>query len=128
MPAYTPEEVPLLFAEGLSAGDLEALMTLYETEAILLAQPGEAPVKGTEAIRAALQGFLATQPTFTLQVRQIFETGDLALSFADWTLTGTGPDGEAIELSGQTSDVLRKQPDGTWRFVIDNPFGSAHGF
>jgi len=128
MPAYTPEEVPLLFAEGLSTGDLEALMTLYETEAIFLAQPGEAPVKGTEDIRAALQGFLAIRPTFTLQVRQIFETGDLALSFANWTLTGTGPDSEPIELSGQTSDVLRRQPDGTWRFVIDNPFGSAHGF
>ena len=128
MPAYTPEEVPLLFAEALSAGDLEALMTLYEAEAILLAQPGEAPAKGTEKIRAALQGFLATEPMFTLQVRQIFEADDLALSFADWNLTGTGPDGEAIEMSGQTSDVLRRKPDGTWRFVIDNPFGSAHGF
>ena len=65
---------------------------------------------------------------FTSQVRQIFEADDLALSFADWNLTGTGPDGEAIEMSGQTSDVLRRQPDGAWRFVIDNPFGSAHGF
>jgi hypothetical protein len=31
-------------------------------------------------------------------------------------------------MSGQTSDVLRKQVDGIWRFVIDNPYGSAHGF
>ena len=128
MPAYAPEEVPLLFAEALSAGDLEALMSLYEAQATLLAQPGEAPAKGTENIRAALQAFLATEPMFTLQVRQIFEADNLALSFADWNLTGTGRDGEAIEMSGQTSDVLRKQPDGTWRFVIDNPFGSAHGF
>jgi uncharacterized protein (TIGR02246 family) len=128
MPAYAPEEVPLLFAEALSAGDLEALMSLYEAQATLLAQPGEAPAKGTENIRAALQAFLVTEPMFTLQVRQIFEADDLALSFADWNLTGTGPDGEAIEMSGQTSDVLRRQPDGTWRFVIDNPFGSAHGF
>jgi uncharacterized protein (TIGR02246 family) len=113
MPAYAPEEVPLLFAEALSAGDLEALMSLYEAQATLLAQPGEAPAKGTENIRAALQAFLATEPMFTLQVRQIFEADDLALSFADWNLTGTGPDGEAIEMSGQTSDVLRRQPDGT---------------
>ena len=128
MPAYTPEEVPLMFAEALSAGDLEALMSLYEAQATLLAQPGETPAKGTENIRAALQAFLATEPMFTLQVRQIFEADDLALSFADWNLTGAGPDGEAVEMSGQTSDVLRRQPDGAWRFVIDNPFGSAHGF
>jgi len=112
----------LLFAEALSAGDLEALMSLYEAQAILLAQPGETPAKGTEEIRAALQGFLATEPMFTIQVRQIFEADDLALSFTDWTLTGAGPDGEAVEMSGQTSDVLRRQPDGTWRFVIDIPF------
>jgi len=65
---------------------------------------------------------------FTTQVRRVFEADDLALSFADWSLTGAGPDGEAVEMSGQTSDVLRRQPDGTWRFVIDNPLGSAHGF
>ena len=65
---------------------------------------------------------------FTIQVRRVFEADDLVLSFADWTLTGTGPDGEAVEMSGQTSDVLRRQPHGTWRFVIDNPLGSAHGF
>jgi ketosteroid isomerase-like protein len=65
---------------------------------------------------------------FTSQVRQVFEADNLPLSFPDWTLTGTGPNGETIEMSGQTSDVLRKQPDGTWRFVIDDPYGSAHGF
>jgi ketosteroid isomerase-like protein len=43
---------------------------------------------------------------FTTQVRQIFEADDLVLSFADWNLTGAGPDGEAVEMSGQTSDVL----------------------
>ena len=43
---------------------------------------------------------------FTSQVRWVFEADDLALSFSDWSLTGTGPDGEAVEMSGQTSDVL----------------------
>jgi ketosteroid isomerase-like protein len=97
---------PTIRRDALSAGDLEALMSLYEAQAILLAQPGETPAKGTEEIRAALQGFLATEPMLTIQVRQIFEADDLALSFADWNLTGAGPDGEAIEMSGQTSYVL----------------------
>ena len=59
---------------------------------------------------------------FTTQVRRVFEADDLVLSFSDWNLTGAVPDGEAVEMSGQTSDVLRRQPDGTWRFVIDIPF------
>ena len=127
MSARTPEEVPRLWAEHFSAGDLDALIGLYETDATLVPQPGEL-VTGIEAIREALSAFLTTQPTFDLEVRKVLHTGDIALSFADWTLSGTGPDGEAIEMAAQTSDVLRRQPDGSWRIVIDNPYGSAHGF
>ena len=127
MPARTPEEVAQLWAESFTAGDLEALVELYEADATLVPQPGEV-VTGVGAIREVLSALLATEPTFNLEARKVLHTGDIALSFADWTLSGTGPDGEAIEMAAQTSDVLRRQGDGTWRFVIDNPFGSAHGF
>ena len=127
MSARTPEEMPRLWAEHFVAGDLDALVALYEADATLVAQPG-AVVIGTEAIREDLSGLLAMRPTFNLEGRKVLQTGDIALSFADWTLAGTSPDGEPIEMAGQTSDVLRRQPDGTWRFVIDNPWGSAHGF
>ena len=127
MPAHAPEEVAQLWAESLTAGNLEALVELYEPDATLVAQPGEV-VTGVEAIREVLSALLAMEPTFNLEVRKVLQTGDLALSFADWTLSGTGPEGEAIEMAAQTSDVLRRQADGTWCFVIDNPFGSAHGF
>ena len=127
MPAHAPEEVAQLWAESLTAGNLEALVELYEPDATLVAQPGEV-VTGVEAIREVLSALLAMEPTFNLEVRKVLQTGDLALSFADWTLSGTGPEGEAIEMAAQTSDVLRRQADGTWCFVIDNRFGSAHGF
>ena len=128
MSASTPEEVPRLWAETFSAGDLDALVALYEEEdAMLVPQPGEA-VTGIDGIREALSAFLALRPTFNLEVRKVLQTGDIALSFAEWTLSGTGPDGEVIEMAAQTSDVLRRQPDGSWRIVIDNPYGSAHGF
>ena len=127
MSARTPEEMPRLWAETFVAGDLDALVALYEADATLVAQPGEV-VTGVEAIREVLRAFLATKPSFNLEVRKVLQAGDIALSFADWTLVGTGPDGEPIEMSAQTSDVLRRQADGTWRFAIDNPYGSAHGF
>jgi len=127
MPAHAPEEVAQLWAESLTAGNLEALVELYEPDATLVAQPGEV-VTGVEVIREVLSALLAMEPTFNLEVRKVLQTGELALSFADWTLSGTGPEGEAIEMAAQTSDVLRRQADGTWCFVIDNPFGSAHGF
>jgi len=127
MTARTPEEMVRLWEEHFVAGNLDALVALYEPDAALVAQPGEVVI-GTEAIREDLGGLLAMRPTFNLEGRKVLQTGDIALSFADWTLVGTSPDGEPIELAGHTSDVLRRQPDGTWRFVIDNPWGSAHGF
>jgi uncharacterized protein (TIGR02246 family) len=123
MPARTPEEVVSLLGQAFDAGDLESLLELYEPQATFVAQPGEA-VTGTEAIREVLSGFLALKPRFELEVKKVFRAGDdIALSFVDWTLTGTGPDGETISMSGQGSDVLRRQHNGSWLFVIDNPYG-----
>ena len=87
MPARTPEELPRLWAETFLAGGLDALVALYEADATLVAQPGEV-VTGIEAIREALSAFLATQPTFALEVRKVLQAGDIVLSFADWALRG----------------------------------------
>jgi ketosteroid isomerase-like protein len=38
-------------------------------------------------------------------------------------MTGTDPDGNDVSMTGLTSDVVRRQPDGNWLFVIDNPIG-----
>jgi ketosteroid isomerase-like protein len=50
---------------------------------------------------------------------------DSALLHSAWTLATTGPDGVPINMAGTTADVVRRQADGTWRFVIDNPWGSG---
>ena len=127
MPARTPEELHRLFAEALNAHDLEALMALFEPEAILIPQPGQV-VTGTEAIREALSSFLALKPKYELEFKKAFQAGDIALLFSEWTLSATDPDGNAVEMEGRTSDVVRRQPDGSWLVVIENPSGTEHGF
>ena len=52
-------------------------------------------------------------------------TGDLALLINEWTMQATGPDGSPVQLTATTSDVVRRQPDGSWRVAIDNPYGTA---
>ncbi len=121
MPAQNPVELDQLFAEALNSGNLEALQALYEPEASFNPEPG-AEVHGKEAIRQALEGFLAMNPTITLDTKTLAQTADIALCSARWHLTGTGPDGP-VELNGQSVEVARKQPDGSWMFIIDNPFG-----
>jgi uncharacterized protein (TIGR02246 family) len=123
MPAKTPKEAHDLFVEYFNEGDLEKVLSLYEPNATLVMM--SEPVQGHEAIRKAMGVFLSFKGQMELQVDKIFQTDDVALLFSSWTLTGKDPeDGSPRVTSGQTSDVVRKQADGSWLFVIDNPEGS----
>jgi uncharacterized protein (TIGR02246 family) len=123
MAARNPEEFHRLFAEAFSAGNLDALMNLYEPTAKLISQPGQPAVSG-QAIREGLRSFLALKPTIAIETESVVKTEDLALLRSKWTLRGTEPDGKPIEMTHRGAEVLRRQPDGTWRLVIDHPFGA----
>jgi uncharacterized protein (TIGR02246 family) len=120
----TPESVLATIVEGINAGDLERLLPLYESEAAFATQPGSL-AHGALGIREALTGFIAMDGTLDLEVTRVLEVDDLALVTGVWSFDGTGPDGEPVHIEAQNADVLRRQPDGSWRFVIDNPWGTA---
>jgi uncharacterized protein (TIGR02246 family) len=118
-----PDEMHAAFKARLNAGDLEGLVALYEPNSKLVPQPGQ-EVQGREAVRAALQGFLAIKPRMEMTTRYVLEAGDTAVLSGQWKLTGRGADGMAVVLTGKSVEVLRRQPDGTWLFVLDHPFGA----
>jgi uncharacterized protein (TIGR02246 family) len=126
MAASKPEEIDHLFARALNAGDLDALMALYEPNASLMPSPGKIAV-GTAEIREGLAGFLAARPNMTLSPRVVASTEGLALVTSKWEVTLTGADGQRSTMQGQSVEVVRRQPDGTWRFAIDLPFGVEAG-
>ena len=123
MSTATPVQVLESIVTGINTGDLDSLMPLYENAAAFATQPGNlAP--GEPGIRAALNGFIAMNGTLDLEVTRVLEVDDLALVIGVWSFDGTGPDGEPVRLAAKNADVLRRQTDGTWRFVIDNPWGT----
>jgi uncharacterized protein (TIGR02246 family) len=124
MQAITPAEIYELFSSYFSAGAMDLLMTLYEDDAVLLPAPGE-KAEGKDAIREVLNGFLALSGEFRIDTPEIIQAGDIAMLTSKWTLNGTSPDGEPVHIEGRTSDVIRRQADDSWLFVIDNPFGAS---
>ena len=120
----SPEQVLDAIVDGINSGNLTALMPLYEREAAFAAQPGSL-AHGAPGISEALAGFISMKGELDLEVTRVLEAGDLALVIGTWSFDGTGPDGEPVRLSASNADVLRRQADGTWRFVIDNPWGTA---
>jgi len=113
----------VLFEQAFNAGDLEALMALYESDATLVPQPG-AVAEGTAAIRESLRWFLDRRGQITLETKLVLQVGELAYLSNRWSLSGgTMPDGSPAELGAITAEVARRQPDGTWLYVIDNAWG-----
>jgi ketosteroid isomerase-like protein len=90
----------------------------------MVEEPGKL-VTGKAALRKALEGFIALRPTIRSVKRAVVETADLAQYCGEWTLAGTDPTGKPVNMSGKSSDVLRRQPNGTWKIVVDNPWGTG---
>jgi len=123
VPASEPEQMHGLFEQAFNAGDIDALMALYEPDAALVPQPG-AIAEGSAAIRDALRWFLDRRGRISLETKLVLRVGDLAYLANRWSLTGgTMPDGSPAELGATTAEVARRQSDGTWLYVIDNAWG-----
>src|ERR671917_81606 len=122
MSTATPEQVLETIVNGINSGNIESLMPLYESGAAFAAEPGTL-AHGAPGVSEALSGFISMNGELDLEVTRVLEADDLALVVGVWTFEGTGPDGEPVRLAARNADVLRRQGDGTWRFVIDNPWG-----
>jgi uncharacterized protein (TIGR02246 family) len=124
MTANTPLAVVHAFVDAMNRGDLEAAVAHYDSDAVLVVQPGVV-ARGRSAIETALAGMLALRPTLTSDAQEVLALDDLALYHSRWSLSGRDPTGDAVTLSGQSSDVLRRGPGGEWKIAIDNPWGTA---
>lgn len=119
----TPKEFLISYVKKFNSGDINSLISLYETEACFVSQEGEV-VKGIENVRQRLQSFIDMNGRIESKVIGVVQTNDIALVNTEWSFNGSGPDGKAVTITGKATDVLRQQSDGTWRILIDNPWGT----
>jgi uncharacterized protein (TIGR02246 family) len=119
-----PQDLNRQLIEELTRGDIEAILSHYEPDALFSPQPGQTAV-GLDAIREAFEGFVAMKPQVSYESADLIaQAGDLAItSVRNWVVRGTGPDGSPVEFSGSSAEVVRRQPDGSWRYVLDFMFG-----
>jgi ketosteroid isomerase-like protein len=126
--ALSAAELPGLIAAAYNAGDAAAIEELFEPDAVMVVNPG-VPAVGDER-RQANAEFLKIGGGlhFTITARHVFHSGDIALLIADHVAEGVGPDGRPLRLAGTATDVVRRGPDGYWRYLIDNPWGVDKAF
>jgi uncharacterized protein (TIGR02246 family) len=125
MIARTPQQVHEFFTKAILDQDPEGLMTLYDSDAVMLPAVGKTPVRGHAAIREALSALHALN-AYEGKVETVFclQRDDLAMMRSKWHFTGTGSDGQPVRVTGNGAEVMRRKPDGSWVHLIDHPGGA----
>ena len=121
--ARTPEECDHLLGEFLAAGDVEAILGLYEQDACFVTQTREV-LTGHARIRPVMTELAGGRPRLRSRIVLTVPHADgIVMAYNDWTLSSATPDGSTVEMEGRAVEVMRRQPDGTWLFLLDDPFG-----
>jgi uncharacterized protein (TIGR02246 family) len=111
----------LAFAAAANAGNIDGVIAIYADDASLL-PPGFPPQEGRDAIRKFWGGLLGAYTVrFDVNSDKIEGRGDLAYAVGHYKLSATpkakGP--PPIEEEGKFVEVLKRQPDGSWKYVVD---------
>ncbi len=120
MPAHQPTDLHTLFKEAFNRGDVDALVALYEPDATLVVS-GK-PITGTDSIRTTLENWLSSKGHMELETRAVIESRNgLAVLHGAWVISPPAGN-DSLATQGISTEVVRRQRDGTWRFVIDSPY------
>jgi uncharacterized protein (TIGR02246 family) len=115
MPAISPEDICRLFQQSMAAGDLDAVLSVFDPEAVMVNGSGEVK-QGRDGLRQEFAPLAAMKTRFAFTIKQVTQSGDIALMHTEWQVSFPEP------VSVYAIAVARRQPDGTWRWLIGDPF------
>jgi len=132
MGAPSPELCNLWLARAFNAQDLDAAAAMYHPDASIV-RVGEvhdatSVARGAQGIRETMAAYVGLRPHMDVVTHHTTVSGDFAMTRSQWLITGTGRDGEPLEVHHHGMEVHRRLPDGSWVFFIDHPFGADPGW
>lgn len=122
MTVTDPHRMNEAFARAFNSRSLDGLLALYEPGAVLRVDGGDRDLTGPGQIAEALRALLQAPGRMTATNRFCIAQGDLALLRADWEIVA---EGGRIVAFGSSAELVRRQPDGAWRYVIDHAMGAS---
>ena len=97
-------------------------MALYEPEARFVTRTGETLV-GRDAIRKVLGKLIEAKTQFHSQVVRAVIVGGIAQLHTDFEGTKQDESGKTVPIQNKAIEVLRRQPDGSWKLMMGDPNG-----
>jgi uncharacterized protein (TIGR02246 family) len=122
MTADSLESVVELLDRAFNARDLEAVLGFYENAAVVVTEPGKT-ARGTAELRTFFASAMQSVASAKQLKTHVIEADGVALFLSRWTLLRGSPHAVADSRTFIATSVFRRQRDGRWKAVIDNPFG-----
>ena len=113
------QDVHKALAAAFNTGDLNTVMSIYDGNGVIVAEP-EKPVGGKEKFEAAVKAIMGIKGTMEIKTVYCLEAGDVAVGRSEWSIK----DGSEVKVAAKGIELLKRQPDGTWRVLIDHAFGA----
>ncbi|HEY8894775.1 MAG TPA: DUF4440 domain-containing protein [Niastella sp.] len=106
-------------AAAFNTGNVDTVLSMYDFNGIIVPEPGK-PVSGREKFEEAIRAILSIKGKMEIKTVYCLQTGNLAVGRSEWNIT----DGHEVKISSKGIEVMKEQPDGTWKIVIDHAFGA----
>ncbi|WP_028778027.1 YybH family protein [Shimazuella kribbensis] len=117
-----PAHINEAFANAYNEKDIIKLLALYESKAIHVTRDS-VNTTGIENIKKDLEQLIGLNGKMTSVNLSTVIHDDIALLQAKFVLKDAGE--KEVLAEGVTSEVLRRQADGSWRYIIDRPFSQT---
>jgi len=117
-----PDGADEYFLEAVRNGDVKTAMTCFDPEAIYIDKEGNT-ITGFDNIEKVVANLCNMKPDIKVYEHQMAPVGNDMMYWLDkWSMTATGLDGKQFEMKGASANMMRKNADGHWLWLVDNPF------
>ena len=106
-------------AAAFNTGDVATVLSMYDYNGIIVPEPGK-PVSGKQKFEEAIKAILSIKGKMEIKTVYCLQAGDVAVGRSEWNIT----DGEKVKISAKGIELMKQQPDGSWKIVIDHAFGA----
>ena len=113
------EDAHKTLAAAFNTGDVQTVLNMYDFNGIIVPEPNK-PVSGRAKFEEAIKAILAIKGKMEIKTVYCLETNGLAVGRSEWNIT----DGDEVKISSKGIELMKQQPDGTWKILIDHAFGA----
>ena len=113
------EDAHATLAAAFNTGDVETVLSMYDYDGIIVPEPGK-PVSGKAKFEEAIKAILSIKGRMEIKTVYCLRAGDVAIGRSEWNIT----DGTEVKVSAKGIELMKQQPDGSWKIVIDHAFGA----